>query len=511
MSDDFPDVDEIQDLSTARVLLKQLYAVLKPLQTTIDQLQETIAHQTQILEQLRLENAEQRRMLFGQRSEKIPPLEREAKRRAKGKQRDGQATQAKRRARRKQRKQLATDEKKHDVPQDACHCPHCRGTFRDFGPGEVSYEVDFVPARFALIKHVRQRRICACGSTIVVAPAAARVGDGVQYGPGLHAQVAVAKCADSLPLYRQAKQMRRAGIPISRSTLCDIFHRTAELLGPLWHEMLAEIARQDHVHADETPIRRRTPGERRMHRSFIWTFVADDLVAYKYTPGRSGDTPLAVLGRSTGVLQVDGYTGYNQVCTPGGRVRAGCWAHVRRYFWKARSTDTDDAQWMLDRIHDLYAIEYIAAERGIIRSEAHRAMRRLCSAPIIDEITLWIEQERSAVPPQSPLAKAYTYLHNQLDSLLLFLEDPRIPLDNNISERMLRVIALGRKNFLFVGHDRAGENLAILQSLISSCELNDVNPVEYLTDVLIRVQTHPASQIRDLLPNRWDRETANAA
>lgn len=517
MYDDLPDVDEIQDLSTARSLLKQLYSLIKPLQTTneslqsaIEQLQETIARQTDILEQQRAELAELRRMMFGKRSEKIPPLEQEARRRTKkGTAKDPQTTQAKRRQRRKQRKKLPTEDKKHDVPEDVCHCPHCVGPFRDFGEGEVSYEVDFVPARFALIKHIRQRRICACGTTIVVAPAPDRVSEGVHYGPGFHAQVAVAKCADSMPLYRQARQLQRAGIPISRSTLCDLFHRTAELLGPLWNEMLIEIAKQRHVYADETPIRCLAPGG--THRSFIWAFVTDDLVAYQYTAGRSGDTPELILGTTPGILQVDGYTGYNRVCTPAGRIRAGCWAHARRYFWKARVTDPDDAQWMLDRIHDLYAIEYVAADRELPGTGAHRVLRRRCSGPIVEEITLWLEQERNQVPPRSPLGQAYTYLHNQLDSLLVFLDDPEVALDNNISERMLRTIAIGRKNFLFVGNDLAGEHHAVLQSLITSCESNGVNPIDYLTDVLIRVQSHPANRIGELLPHRWAEIDSDAA
>jgi len=517
MYDDLPDVDEIQDLSTARSLLKQLYTLIKPLQTTneslrsaIEQLQETIARQTEVLQQIRQENAELRRMLFGKRSEKIPPLEQEARRRSKkDSAKDAQKTQAKRRQRRRQRKQLPTEDKKHDVPEGACHCPHCRGLFRDFGEGEVSYESEFVPARFAVIKHIRQRRICACGATIVVAPAPDRVSEGVQYGPGFHAQVAVAKCADSMPLYRQARQMQRAGIQINRSTLCDLFHRTAELLGPLWKEMLAEIGQQSHVYADETPIRCLAPGG--THRSFIWAFVTDDLVTYQYTAGRSGETPEIILGDTPGVLQVDGYTGYNRVCTPTGRIRAGCWAHIRRYFWKARSTDPHDAQWMLDRIHDLYAIEYLAADRENLGTDAHQALRRRCSTPIVDEIALWLDQEHNLVPPKSPLGQAYTYLHNQLDSLLHFLDDPRIALDNNISERMLRTVALGRKNFLFVGNDIAGEHHAILQSLITSCEINGVNPVEYLTDVLIRIQSHPANRIGELLPHRWAELQSNAA
>ncbi len=340
MCDELPDVDEIKDLSTARALLKQLYMLIKPLQTTneqlqgaIEQLQGTIAHQTEILDQQRAELAELRRMMFGKRSEVMPPMQRELRKGSKGK--DPTATQAKRRSRRKQRKQLPTEDKKHDVPDPEKHCPHCRGPFRDFSPGEISYEVEFVPARFAVHKHIRQRMICRCGETIVVAPAPPRVSDRVQYGPGFHAQVVVAKCADSMPLYRQARQLQRMGISVCRSTLGDLFHRSADLLMPLRNHMLTEIAGQPYVNADETPIRRLSDAPGTTHRSYIWTFCTDELVAYRYTAGRSGSLPEEVLGDSAGVLQVDGYTGYNAVCTPNGRTRVGCWAHARRYFWNA--------------------------------------------------------------------------------------------------------------------------------------------------------------------------------
>ncbi len=158
---------------------------------------------------------------------------------------------------------------------------------------------------------------------------------------------------------------------------------------------------------------------------------------------------------------------------------------------------------MLDRILDLFRVEYLAAEKRVVGTDTHRRMRKRCSAPIIDEILLWLEQEKEAAPPQSPLGKAYTYLEQQIDSLLLFVNDPRIALDNNVSERMLRSVAIGRKNFFFVGDDDAGEHLAVLQSLVATCALHGVNPTEYIADVLIHIQTHPANRIRELLPHRW--------
>ena len=159
---------------------------------------------------------------------------------------------------------------------------------------------------------------------------------------------------------------------------------------------------------------------------------------------------------------------------------------------------------MLDKIADLYAVEYLAAERGILGTDTHLALRKMCSAPLWDELLLYLEDEQDQHPPKGPMATALTYAKNNWAAMSHFLEDPKLRLDNNLSERLLRIIALGRKNFLFLGNDEAGDHLAALQSLVSSCQLNGVNPVEYLKDVLIRVaRGHPQSSLDELLPHLW--------
>lgn len=227
------------------------------------------------------------------------------------------------------------------------------------------------------------------------------------------------------------------------------------------------------------------------------------MVAYRFSPDRSGRTPIEVLGETTGVLQVDGYTGYNQVTTPKKRKRAGCWAHARRKFFAALETQPDEANVAIDLIRELYEVEYQAAENQILRSEQHAALRRVRSKKIVDTLMTWAEKVKPKHRPKSPLGVALKYMLNQRKPLERFLQDPKIPLDNNIAEQHLRLIALGRKNFLFVGHDQAGHNLAILQTLVSTCTANGVNPQSYLTDVLIRIQDHPQSQLDELLPWNW--------
>jgi len=352
---------------------------------------------------------------------------------------------------------------------------------------------------------VREKQVCRCGETIVTAPLPPQVTDGAEYGPGLHAHVAVTKCADAVPLYRQAKQLARAGVSVGRSTLGDLFHRSAEVLAPIHARLLELVAESEHVSADETP--QPVQEKEKCHRGYMWTFVAGDtpekqVIAYSYSRTRSGETPKSILGGSEGKLQTDGYTGYNAVTTPEGRERAGCWAHARRYFFKALETAPEAGE-VMDLIAELYAVEWQAQEKGICGTDAHRLLRDIESRAVVAKIKAWLDGHEGAVPPKSPLGKAIAYTRGQWASLKVFLEDPKVAVDNNVSERALRIVALGRKNFLFAGNDTAAENLAVLQSLVATCEANGVNPEAYLTDVLVRTRDHPQQRIDGLLPQNW--------
>jgi transposase len=258
--------------------------------------------------------------------------------------------------------------------------------------------------------------------------------------------------------------------------------------------------------ADETTTRVLDKGKTR--KAYIWTFLGDtaddkQLVAFQYSPSRSGETPVRVLGDSKGILVIDAFGGYNAVTTPAGRVRVGCLAHVRRKFFDALPNAEAAAKTALELILEIYKVEHEAKERGIDRTAEHLAMRQSRSREVMEKLHAWLLEERPKHLPKSPMGAAITYALNQWATLQPFLENARIPVDNNKSERMLRAAALGKRNWLFVGTDHAGENLAGLYSLIATCEANSVNPVEYLADIIIRVQTHPASRIDELLPHNW--------
>ncbi len=483
------DIDKLEDVDSLKVLLKQLIEVIETLRQTIENKDGELA--------------ELRRLVFGQKSERMPSVQSELKKRrtAKQKKADREKTKQKRDATRKAKQELPTETIRHDLDEENLCCPHCGGSdFVDL-PDEISCEYEFVPARLIRIEHLRQKKACRCGQYVATGPAPLRVSEGVQYGPGLHANVVVSKCLDSMPLYRQARSLSRAGVKISRSSLCDLFHRAADLLEPLHKRTLELIKNSKYVRADETP--QPVMDKDKTHRGYMWNFNTEDLVAYVFSPGRSGETAAAVLGDSQGFLQADAYSGYNRVTTPEKRTRVGCWAHVRRKFFDAKNLAPEECKHALDAILALYEVEYQAAGDNLLGSDKHLALRKARSKVVIDDLHRWLEEQKDRFAPQSPVGRAIRYPLNHWKSLIRFLEDPKLPLDNNMSERLLRVIALGRKNYLWVGNNGAGHNLAVLQSLVSSCQINGVDPQAYLSDVLIRIQDHPQSQIDDLLPNRW--------
>lgn len=520
MVDGLPqDLDELTDLKAMRAMIAQLVEMGRKAQETVEQqtqsidaLTATIEQQTATIEQQtqtielkddRIRQLEQ--MLFGQKSEKLVTVSRQVrKRREKD---ESKAAQDKERARQKRKKNAAAkkkleeETKEHEVAEDDCTCPICGGDKFTFMGWEESVEYEYVPAHFKKIRHRREKKACTCGQHILTGPAPVRVSDGVIYGPGMHAHAVVSKCLDSIPFYRLAKQFERTGIPLARSTICDMFHRTAGLLAPLYDRIIELLPREKYVNADETRIK--VQEEEKCREAWMWDFIAGPFVAYVFSPSRSGETPVRILGDSRGVLQADQYSGYNQVTTPDKRKRAGCMGHARRKFYEARDKAPDLVDHVLEQILELYLVEYDAADEEILGTDRHLAMRQVRSKPILESLKERLEEEEPNHLPKGPVAKAIGYFTGNYDALELFLEDPNIPLDNNISERQLRLIALGRKNYLFVGHDVAGQNLAVLQTFVATCVANDVNPQEYLTDVLIRIQTHPRSKIDELLPHKW--------
>ena len=447
-----------------------------------------------------LESLERR--VLGPKSEKMPPPASELRRTE-----SNQDAEARRLAGLERRRQRAALKQKlrqqiviHRVSDEEKPCPKCGGSADALlGEGKRTTVYEYVPGYFVRQEHVQEKLACRCGQYIVTAEPPPRALDKSQYGPGFISHLIVMKCADSIPLHRLAKQYQRLGIPMARSTLTDLYHAAAEKLEPLWKRLLAIIAQSDIVQADETSLKMQRPNK----RGFVWTFLAGDLIAYRFADNRSGETPLQILGGTKGTLVIDGYTGYNRVTDVDGRERAGCIAHVRRKIFDALPTAPTEARQGLELILDVYRVEHEAKALKIVRTPQHLAMRQTRSRAAMDRLHEWLLVEQPKHLPKGPLGSAISYALNQWERLLCFLDNVNVPVDNNASESALRVVALGRKNFLFVGDVEGGDHLAILYSLVATCEAHDVDPVEYLKDVIMRVDTHPASLIDELLPHNW--------
>jgi transposase len=470
---------------------------------TIDQLSALVTDLRAMLDQMRTREAELSakldallRRTFGKSSEKMPTPARELR-----KERTPEVAAAiakeKRRKNQERKAELATEVVPHTVPEDERMCPACASA--DMAPAEPNERVDYgyVPGYFRRRVHRQEVLVCTCCATRVVADTPPRPFDKSPYEAGLIAHVVVQKCACSMPIYRLEKQFQWLGIPLSRSTMTDLFHAAAEKVGPLYQRLIRRVAQSDIVLADETTL-----AMQNKTRGYMWTFRTDKLVTYKFSAGRSGKTPRAVLGGTKGTLLVDAYTGYNPVVDVDGRKRAACLAHVRRKFFDALAT-APEAQEALDIILDVYRVEHRATEEGIVRSDAHARLRKKESRAAMKRLRTWLDHHRDRYLPKGPLGKAISYALDNWDELQVFLTDVNVPVDNNASERALRIVALGRKNFMFVGHEDAGQNLAILYSLMATCEEHGVDPQAYLADVLVRIDDHPNKLIDELLPDRW--------
>lgn len=389
------------------------------------------------------------------------------------------------------------------VPEAERLCPHCHELAqKPMGAGKESLVLEHLAAAFDLIRYVRETCVCPCGNHVVTATSADKPFDKCQYGPRLISHLIASKCLDGLPLNRLKARWAREGADLSVNTMYDLFHRAAELLAPLGARIGELVAQAELVQADETPLTIAKHGGK-PHRGFAWVFLTGELAYYKFSPSRSGKTPLEILGGTTGKLLADAYSGYNPVTLPDGRARAGCWSHVRHYFFLALPAAGAVAQEAIDLIRPIFVVEHEALERGIVGTAAHLALRQERSAPALDVLLAWLREHEDMVPPKSALGEAIGYTLNNWEALTLLLTDAGIPVHNNASERALRKVALGRKNWLFVGNADAGDRYATLMSLVTSCVQNDINPETYLADVLIRIQSHPNSQIDDLLPHRW--------
>jgi len=464
--------------------------------------------QAEVMDAMKAQLDELKRQVFGRSSEKMPPVDRELRRTGRLK-RDPAAAAKRRQENKEKREKLEREHFDHKVDRSEPPCPECGrelDQFKQLGDGKQTVVYEYVPGRLIRREHCQETLACPCGEHIVTADGPRKVGEGGgNYGPGFISHVMVTRAGDAIPFYRMERQFKRLGIPIARATMVKLFHRHAEEFRLLVDLLFERIRGSPVVLADETPMKmqlKSTTGK--AGKGFFWVFIADGFIGYRFSPTRSGVTPREVLGGSPGTLVVDAYTGYNRVTGPDARTRAGCLAHSRRKFHRALDK-APEAQTALNFILDLYRVEHEAMALGVVRKPDHLKMRKEQSEPLMKEFRKWLDQQDGLHPPKSPMGRAVGYALKNWTALGQFLKSEQIPIDNNQAENGLRIVALHRKNSLTVGHDEAGQNHAVILSLVRTCEAFDVNPQEYLEDILLRIQEWPRQRLDDLLPHNWQR------
>ncbi len=409
---------------------------------------------------------------------------------------------------------LPREEVTFDVDGD--DCPGCGGRLHPIGEA-TSEMLDWVPAQLRVIRIRRPKYGCrSCGTIHQVSAPDRLLAKGLAT-PGLIAQVLVNKYCDHMPLYRQAQIFARHGARIERSTLAGWVGAACWWLEPLQARLAAHVFASTKLFADDTPLPVLDPGRGRTKTGRLWVYARDDrpwagpeppAAVYFYAPDRTAKRPADHLKKFKGVLQVDGYAGFETLAESGDIVLAACWAHARRKFYEFyQATGSPIANEALRRIAELYAIEKRIRGRS---AKLRQRVRQKMSRPLIKAMKPWLEKELCRVPNSGGLAEAIRYALARWPALCRFLDDGRVELDTNPVERAIRPVALGRKNHLFAGSDGGGERWAIVSSLITTARLNDVEPYAYLSDVLQRmVDGHPMKRLDDLLPWKWTPEAVN--
>jgi transposase len=488
----------------------------------IETQQATIDEQHQQIDKLRHELELFKRYLFGQRRERFVEDPRQEKLFAMGEAGaidqppaaevvDSPAPSGRRRGHGRRRLPDSLPRRRiiHEMSEAERSCPCC-GKLRVKVSEEISEQLEFQPAAFYVNEHVRYIYACQdedCTASVVTAPKPPQPIDKGLAGPGMLAFVATSKLAEHLPLNRLEDVTCRYGIHIARSTQCDWMAACAQLARPLYELMVRRTLVSKVLGTDDTTVPLRDGQLDHTRTAYFWAYVGDHehpYICYDFTISHSREGPQKFLHGFRGYLQGDAYSGYIEIAlASNGKIKhAGCWAHARRYYHRAREkAPTQAVHEALAYIQRLYDVEDQAAE---LSSADRLRLRRDKSAGILNEFHQWLQQQAAVVLPQSPLGEAINYTLNQWQSLGLFLEDGDLPLDNNRTEHALRQQVLGRVNWLFVGSGRGGETAAVLYTLVATCKRLRIDPFAYLRDVFTRLPKIATDKpLEDLLPDRW--------
>jgi len=412
------------------------------------------------------------------------------------------------------------------VVPSPCSCPACGGNRLSKLGEDITETLEVVPRQWKVIQTVREKFACRDCENISQPPAPFHVVPRGWAGPSFLAMLLFEKYGQHQPLNRQVDRFAREGVPLSTSTLADQVGAAAFALMPLYRLIEAHILAAQRLHGDDTTVPVMAKGKTDAAR--LWVYVRDDrpfggadppAALFHYSRDRRGEHPRAHLATWSGILQADAYGGYNELYAagrqPGSVLEAGCFAHARRKFFELADVERAARKKSHgERVGTVYPIALEAVRRLDVLFEIERAIkgrspterlaaRREHSAPLMDDLHIWLQAQLAKLSRNHDLAKAINYMLRRWPAFTRFLDDGRVCLSNNAAERALRCVPLGRKAWLFCGSDRGGDRAAVLYTLIQTAKLNDVDPQAWLADILARIADHPASRLDELLPWNW--------
>jgi transposase len=393
----------------------------------------------------------------------------------------------------------------HRHEPESCQCGQCGRDLVKISE-DVTEQLDVEPARFFVHRHIRPQYACKSCETVTAEPVPPAVIDGGMAAPGLLAWVMSNKYLNHLPLYRLEQIAAREQVTLSRSTLAEWVGRTGVALQPLADRLTWHLLQGNTLHADETPVAQLDPGKGKTRKAYLWAYRSNDLepgpriIIFDYQAGRSGRHAQNFLENWQGHLLVDDYGGYKALFsrTASPCIELGCWAHARRKFYDLhQANDSPMAFEALKRIGTLYAIE---AEGKHMPIKERQQLRTEKSFPVLNALHVWLMQTRTQTANGGASAKALDYTLKRWPSLVRYVQTGHLPIDNNPVENTIRPIAIGKKNWLFTGSERAGQRAAAIQTLFGTAQLNGLDPAKWLKDTLTKLPTWPNSRIDELLP-----------
>lgn len=369
---------------------------------------------------------------------------------------------------------------------------------------EITEILDYKPGELFVRRVIRPKYSLPDGRGVIIGSLPARPIDKLMAGEGLLAQLIIDKYQDHLPLYRQMQRFERGGLKLPYSTLTEWVGATCELIEPLYEALKKEVLHTGYLHVDETPIKVLDKDKKgTTHRGFYWLYQnsIDKIVLFDYQEGRGREGPMDILQNFRGYLQTDGYIVYDQFEKNKNIVLLGCMAHARRMFTEALNNDQQRAGYVLGKIQQLYAIERACKEEAL-DYEQTKARRQQQAITIFSELQQWMKEQYMQVLPSSAIGKALGYAIQRWEKLYRYTTEGFLNIDNNPVENSVRPVALGRKNYLFVGSHQAARRSAMLYSLLGTAKLHNIEPYQWLKTTLAKIAQHPINRIAELLPHK---------